>query len=72
MVESIVNDKKRILPAAARLSGQYGLTDQYLGVPVKLGASGVEDILELPLSDDELAELKKSAEHVRVNVEALD
>ncbi|MBD3174133.1 MAG: malate dehydrogenase [Armatimonadia bacterium] len=71
MVESIVKDKKRILPAAARLSGQYGLTDQYLGVPVKLGASGVENILELPLSDDELAELKKSAEHVRVNVEAL-
>ncbi|MBP7559092.1 MAG: malate dehydrogenase [Armatimonadetes bacterium] len=71
MVEAVVRDKKRILPVAARLSGQYGIDGQYLGVPAKLGAGGIEEIIELPLTDGELAELRRSAEHVRAGVEAL-
>jgi malate dehydrogenase len=65
MVESVVRDQKRVLPAAAHLSGQYGLSGVCAGVPVKLGAGGVEEIIELDLTDDELAALHKSAEKVR-------
>jgi len=65
MVESIVRDQKRVLPAAVRLSGQYGLRDVFAGVPVKLGARGVEEIIELPLTPEELAALRSSAEQVR-------
>lgn len=71
MVESIVKDKKRILPAAALLQGEYGLSDVYVGVPVKLGAEGVEDILELKLSADELAALKESAADVAQGIKDL-
>ena len=72
MVEAVVRDKKRILPVAARLSGQYGIDGQYLGVPAKLGAGGIEEIIELPLTDGELAELRRSAERSRAGVEARD
>jgi malate dehydrogenase len=64
MVESIVRDEGRIFPVCARLSGQYGLDDIYLGVPVKLGKEGIKEILELKLNDAESDLLKTSAEHV--------
>ncbi|RKY88347.1 malate dehydrogenase, partial [candidate division KSB1 bacterium] len=62
---------KRILPCAAWVTGQYGITDTYVGVPVKLGAKGVEEILEIPLSDDELRALQTSAGHVKENIAKL-
>jgi malate dehydrogenase len=71
MVESILKDKKRILPAAAYLQGEYGLNDLFFGVPVKLGAGGIEQIIQLPLSDDEMALAQKSAKLVRESIEAL-
>lgn len=71
MAEAIVRDQKRILPASAYLSGQYGLDDLYIGVPIKLGAGGVETIFELELADDELAELKKSAEFYKEQLTVL-
>lgn len=71
MVEAIVKDSKRVLPCAAWLTGQYGLQDLYVGVPVKLGKNGVEEIFEIELSNDELAALRKSAEHVRENINKL-
>lgn len=71
MVESIVQDRKRIFPVAAYLSGQYGLKDVFVGVPVKLGQKGIEEIIELKLAAEELEALKKSAEAVKKNVAKL-
>lgn len=71
MVDAILKDKKRIVPAAAKLEGEYGLSDVYVGVPVKLGAEGVEEILELKLSSAELEELKKSAADVAQGIKDL-
>ena len=65
MVESILFDKKEILPCTAYLQGQYGINDLYVGVPVKLGAAGAEEIIELNLSDSELSALKESADAVQ-------
>ena len=65
MVEAIVLDKKRILPCAAWLEGEYGLRGLFLGVPCKLGAKGLEGIIEVDLTADETAALKKSADAVR-------
>src|SRR5712671_5709547 len=65
MVEAIVHDKKRVLPCAAWLQGEYGLSGMYCGVPCKLGRSGLEKILEVKLSPDEQAALKKSADAVK-------
>ena len=65
MVESILFDKKEILPCTAYLQGQYGINDLYVGVPVKLGAAGVEEIIELNLSDSERSALKESADAVQ-------
>ncbi len=65
MVESILFDKKEILPCTAYLQGQYGINDLYVGVPVKLGAAGVEEIIELKLSDSSLSALKESADAVQ-------
>ncbi|MFQ5447019.1 MAG: malate dehydrogenase [Saprospiraceae bacterium] len=61
MVETIVRDEKRIFPCCVRLDGQYGLSDIFLGVPVKLGENGIEEIIELHLDEQETAALKKSA-----------
>ncbi|MDP8248747.1 MAG: malate dehydrogenase [Candidatus Tritonobacter lacicola] len=61
MVEAILKDKKRIMPVSACLTGEYGLDDIYIGVPVILGKGGVEKIIELKLTGDELAALQKSA-----------
>jgi malate dehydrogenase len=71
MVEAILRDKKRVLPCAAYLEGEYGLNDMYFGVPVVLGAKGVERIIELPLNDDEQALLQQSAHAVRSTIETL-
>jgi malate dehydrogenase len=71
MVDAILKDKKRILPAAAKLEGEYGLSDVYVGVPVKLGAEGVEQVLELKLQPAELEELKKSAADVAQGIKDL-
>jgi malate dehydrogenase len=60
MVESVLQDRKRVMPCSAYMTGQYGLNDVYIGVPVVLGAKGVEKIFELKLKDDDLAKLQKS------------
>jgi malate dehydrogenase len=65
MVESIVRDKRRILPAAAWLEGEYGLEGMFLGVPCKLGRGGLEQIIEVELTDEETAALHASAADVR-------
>jgi malate dehydrogenase len=65
MVDAIVLDQKRVLPCTAYLEGEYAIDGLYIGVPVKLGAAGVEEIVELDLSDDERGELERSAEAVR-------
>jgi malate dehydrogenase len=72
MVESIVLDKKRILPCAAWLEGEYGQSGIFLGVPCKLGRKGLEEIIEVPLADDERAALASSADSVREIMAALD
>jgi malate dehydrogenase len=71
MVEAIVKDKKRVLPASVYMDGEYGLNDLFFGVPVKLGANGVEEIIQLPLSDDEQAAVQKSAELVKGSIGVL-
>jgi malate dehydrogenase len=65
MAESILKDKKKILPCAVYLEGEYGIQDLFIGVPVKLGASGVEDIIEITLTEEENAALMKSADAVQ-------
>jgi malate dehydrogenase len=72
MVASILNDEKRVLPCAAWCTGQYGVKDMFVGVPCVLGKNGVEKIVELKLSNDELAQLKASADHVLENVKRLN
>lgn len=64
MVEAILKDENRIFPCCAMLQGEYGLSDIFLGVPVKLGKNGIEKVLELQLNDDEMQLLKTSADHV--------
>ncbi|MEM6288596.1 MAG: malate dehydrogenase [Bacteroidota bacterium] len=70
MVEAIVKDSNRVLPAAAWVTGQYGLEDMFIGVPVRLGANGVEEIVELDLNDTEAADMQASGAHVREVIEA--
>ena len=65
MVEAILKDKRKVLPCAAYLTGEYGLNDLYVGVPVKLGKNGVEQIVEITLTAEESAALKKSADAVK-------
>jgi len=71
MVEAILKDKKKILPCAAYLKGEYGVQGLYVGVPVKLGRSGVEQIIEITLTPDEQAAFNKSADAVRELVDKL-
>ncbi|MDA8216072.1 MAG: malate dehydrogenase, partial [Dehalococcoidales bacterium] len=71
MVESLVLDQKRILPCSAYLDGEYGIKGVYAGVPVKLGLGGVEEIIQLKLSDEEQAGLQKSAQAVRELVDLM-
>jgi malate dehydrogenase len=65
LVHAVALDEKRVLPCTAYLEGEYGIEGLYMGVPVKLGAGGIEEIVELDLSDAEKAELGRSAEAVR-------
>lgn len=65
MIESFINDKKRLLPCATMLSGEYGVNNLFLGVPVVIGKNGVEKIVELPLSDNEKDAFKKSTQSVQ-------
>ena len=71
MVEAFLFDIKEILPCTAYLQGQYGINDLYVGVPVKLGASGVEEVVELNLNNDELIALKKSADAVQELIDVM-
>ncbi len=71
MVAAIAKNKKRILPCAAYLEGQYGLSDVFVGVPVKLGSAGIAEIIEVDLTDDERDSLQESAEHVKASVKNL-
>lgn len=71
MVESILKDKKKVLPCTALLEGEYGVDGLFIGVPVKLGAKGIEQIYELTLSSDESAALKNSAAAVQDLVDVL-
>ena len=71
MAEAIVLDKKRLIPCSAYLTGQYGINDLYIGVPVKLGANGVEDILEISLEGNELEALQKSSQTYREGIQMI-
>jgi malate dehydrogenase len=71
MVDAIVYDRKRVLPCAALCKGEYGIDGLFVGVPVKLGKNGVEEILEIDLGEDEKQQLKASAESVQELVSAL-
>jgi malate dehydrogenase len=72
MVEAIVDNQKRVFPVCAYLQGEYGQKNIYLGVPVKLGKGGVEEIIEISLNDDEKKLLKTSAESVKEVMKTLD
>jgi malate dehydrogenase len=71
MIDSIVHDQKRVLPCAALCQGEYGIDGLFVGVPVKLGKDGVEEIIEIELSDQERADLHSSADAVRELVDAM-
>ena len=71
MAESILKDKKKVLPCAAYLEGEYGINGLFVGVPVKLGARGIEQIYEIKLTADETAKLQKSAASVQELVDVL-
>ncbi len=72
MVAAIVKDEHRIFPCCVRLEGQYGMKDVFLGVPVKLGKNGIEKLIELKLTPEEMQQLEVSAGHVREVMEAYD
>ncbi len=72
IADSIVKNRRRVLPCSAWLEGEYGLNNVYCGVPVVLGKNGIEKIVELELTADEQAALKKSADEVAENIEKLD
>jgi malate dehydrogenase len=72
MVEAILKDEKRIFPCCVWLTGEYGLKDIYLGVPVVLGKNGIEKIIELQLDDSEKELLSTSAVHVKEVMDVLD
>ncbi len=72
MAEAYLRDRKAILPCAAYLEGEYGLRDLYVGVPVRIGAGGVEAVIEVPLEEGERRALEESASHVGELVAALE
>jgi malate dehydrogenase len=72
MAEAIIKDNNRVLPAAAWTTGQYGLDGLFIGVPVRLGREGVQEIIEIELNDEERKLMEASANHVRESVEALE
>jgi len=72
MVEAIIKDENRIFPCCVKLNGEYGLSDLFLGVPVKLGKDGIREVIELQLNEDEKALLDTSADHVRSVIEVFN
>jgi malate dehydrogenase len=72
MAEAHLRDRQRILPCAAYLEGEYGVTGMYVGVPVLIGGNGVERVIEIPLTEDEQRQFKVSVSHVEELVGALD
>tara|TARA_Y100001970_G_scaffold3957_1_gene4561 strand:+ start:1638 stop:2564 length:927 start_codon:yes stop_codon:yes gene_type:complete len=72
MVEAIIKDQKRIFPVCTKLSGEYGIDDCYLGVPVVLGSNGIEKVIQLKLNDDEMKLLEESRLHVKEVMSVLD
>jgi malate dehydrogenase len=72
MVETIIKDEKRIFPCCVKLTGEYGMQDVFLGVPVKLGKNGIEEIIELKLNAEEMELLKTSEGHVRQVMDVFD
>ena len=72
MVEAIVKDSNRVLPCAVWMNGQYGLDGIFIGAPARLGRNGLEEILEVDLTEAEQELLKDSAQHVRDNLAALE
>ncbi len=71
MVDSIVNDRKRILPCCVKLNGEYSMNGVYTGVPVKLGSNGIEEIIELKLNQEEMNEFKISCDHIKGQIDNL-
>ena len=71
MVDAIILDQKRVLPCAAYCQGEYGVEDLFVGVPVKLGARGIEEIIQIKLTPEEDAALKKSASSVKELVDLI-
>jgi malate dehydrogenase len=71
MVEAILRDKKKILPCSVYLEGEYGINGLFVGVPVKLGARGLEEIIQVKLTAEEDAALKKSAAAVKELVDVI-
>jgi len=71
MCEAILKDKKKILPCSVFLQGEYGIHDLFVGVPVKLGARGAEEIIQIKLTPEEDAALKKSAAAVKELVDVI-
>ena len=72
MVDAVLLDRKRILPCAAYLEGEYGVNGLFVGVPVKLGAAGIEQVMQVKLNDEERKQLQHSADAVRELVDAMD
>ena len=72
MAEAYLKDRKRILPCAALLEGEYGVRGLYVGVPVLIGGGGVEKVIELELTPDEQQQFKVSVGHVEELVQAMD
>ena len=72
MTESILKDSGRVLPAAAYCDGEYGLNDLFIGVPVRLGTNGVEEVIEVDLNDEEMDLMATSADHVQSNLDDLE
>ena len=72
MVEAILKDQKRVFPVCAMLNGEYGMKNIAMGVPVKLGKNGIEEIIELKLNNEEMALLKESEVHVKTVMDVLD
>ena len=71
MADSILRDKKKVLPCAALLEGEYGINGLFVGVPCKLGAAGIEQIYQIRLTDEETAALHKSASSVKELVDVI-
>jgi malate/lactate dehydrogenase len=72
MVEAVIADTKAVMPTCAWVTGEYGISDVYLGGPARLGRGGVEEIVELELTDEELANLREAAEAVRTKQADVD